>query len=219
MEREIDSHEIRRPCRTTSTSSAASRVNRWRDAWLLCYRHVEFNDPDPRRFHDVFPVWANYVNWVFGKPLDLDRYEMRFYYVNEPVGPKEVFQLYFDENHAGDKIGGRILFNLYDFQKQLRYLCDDMSKNNQLLVNHDRGTINFALLDHQERSPAQYFKTMTTWHLFFVHFMHAMAHWDTYDQYEHANYDTHAHVRNSVFFKLYFYGRIYSRRLQPQDRV
>lgn len=138
---------------------------------------------------------------------------MRFYYSNDTNGPKEIFQLYFDENRIDNVIGGRVIFNLHEFQMQLRHFCDDLSKNNQLLVNHARGTINLSLMDNCERSPAQFFQTMTTWQLLFVHFMHAMAHWDTYDQYEHANYDTHAHVRNSAFFKLYFYGRMYTRRL------
>jgi hypothetical protein len=81
-----------------------------------------------------------------------------------------------------------------------------MAKSNQMLMNEDRGTV--SLSNFHEANPAEYFQTMMTWKLLFIYTLHAMAHWDAYDKYEHAHYDTHLYVRDSPFFKLYFYGQI-----------
>lgn len=211
-DRPIDRHEIRRSARP---SSNVGHINRWRDAWLACYQVVQdWPSVELTRFHDVFQVWISTLNWVFEHPIsNLERYEPTFYYCNENPGPKEIVQLYMGENRLDDRIPVYVVFNLFEFRKIHRQYCANMTKSNRMLVDEARGTINVGSFDEEYGGdPAAYFQNMTAWQLLFIFTLHALAHWDAYDKYDHCHYDSHMHVRDSPFFKLYFYGQIVYRR-------
>lgn len=210
MERAIDQHEVRRPARSAHATTILTKMNRWRTAWSACYQLVEdWPNCDPKRFHPIFEKWVPILNWIFEKPIsNLERYDALFYYCNEPNGPKEIIQLYMDDNPLEDDTVVHIVFNVYEFTLIHKQYCLNMCKNNQMLFNEARGTINLVSCQEYDTNPAEYFQTMTYWQLLFVHTLHALAHWDTYDAYEHAHYDTHFHIRDSPFFKLHFFGRI-----------
>lgn len=212
MERSIDNHEIRRP--RSANSITLTKMNRWRDAWIACYEVVEERQTcDLKQFHSIFERWVPILNWVLQKPIsDLDRYEVFFYYCNDPFGPKEIVQLYMDENPLDEQTGVHVVFNMYEFLLIHKQYCYNMNKTNHLLVNESRGTINISGCREYENCPADYFQTMTMWQMLFIYTLHALAHWDAYDKYEHAHYDTHLYVRDSPFFKLYFYGQIIYRK-------
>lgn len=204
-----DDNQQRRP------PSSLSKVSKWRDAWTACYQVVEGMDAtDLRHFHSIFEKWVPILNWIFENPIpNLERYEPIFYYCTDPGGPKEILQLYFGENRFDERTTVNVIFNLFEFKAIHRLYCTNFSKSNQMLVNEARGTINMVSSDQYEHDPAQYFQTMTTWQLLFIFTLHALSHWDAYDKYEHAHYDDHLYVRDSSFYKLYFYGQvIYHRR-------
>jgi hypothetical protein len=206
MERTIDHHESQKQTRVN-----ASRLLKWRDAWNACYNVVEgYSSTSLKSFHSVIGQWMSILNWVFGNPIHpLRHYIPFFYYCGEPHGPKEILHAYIDPN-VGEN-GERyvhIVFNLYAFNKIHREYCDNTNRCNTMLVDEARGTINFSLLEETTHNPAEYFKHMSTWQLLFLFTVHLMAHWDTYDKYQHANYDTHMRVRESEFYNLYFAGNI-----------
>lgn len=211
-ERQIDRHESKRK---SSNIRSMSRVNKWRDAWKACYCVVEeFTTVDLRQFHTIFERWVPILNWIFDRPIHrLDRYEPIFYYCNQPNGPKEIIKLYMDENVTDDQITVYIIFNIYEFLIIQRRYCLDYTKSNQMLFNDARGTVNLAsMMENEQHNPAEYFQTMTCWHLLFIYTLHALAHWDAYDKYEHGYYDSHLNVRDSPFFKFHFYGQIVYRK-------
>lgn len=213
-ERPIDRHESRR---NPTNIRSMSRVNKWRDAWSACYRIVEeFTVVDLKQFHTIFERWVPILNWIFDRPIHhLNRYEPIFFYCYQPNGPKEIIKLYMDENVIDEHIVVYIIFNVYEFTIIQRRYCLDYTKSNQMLYNEARGTVNLASMIENEQSnlnPAEYFQTMTCWHLLFIYTLHALAHWDAYDKYEHAHYDTHLNVRDSPFFKFHFYGQVIYRK-------
>lgn len=206
MERVIDHHDSQKPTRVN-----VSRLLRWRDAWNACYNVVEgYSSRSLKSFHSVIGQWISILNWVFGNPIHpLRTYIPFFYYCAEPNGPKEILHAYIDPNMGEN--GERymhIVFNLYEFNKIHREYCDAANQSHNMLVDEARGTINFSVLEETTHNPAEYFKHMSTWQLLFLFTVHLMAHWDTYDKYQHANYDTHMRVRESDFFNLYFAGTI-----------
>lgn len=207
MERSIDQHEIRRP---NIRSSTMTHINKWREAWNVCYDVVsECPHFNLKNFHRIFDQWVPALNMIFDKVIpNLSRYTPYFYYSYEPKGPKEIIQLYFEEQPLEDKIIVHIVFNVHEFCNIQKQYCENMNRLNQMLVNEARGTINIINQTENEMSPAEYFQLMTTWHLLFIFTLHALAHWDTFDKYEHAHYDTHMIVRDSVFFKLYYQGTL-----------
>lgn len=139
----------------------------------------------------------------------MDKYIPFFYYSNDPHGSKEILHMYMDPQ-VGDNNERymHIVFNLYEFNKIRREYCDNMNRNNHMLVDEARGIINFSIMEDTLHNPAEYFQHTTTWQMLFLFTLHFMAHWDTYDKYQHANYDTHMRVRESDFYNLYFYGQI-----------
>ena len=212
-ERPIDRHEINR----TSNFRSISKINKWRDAWLACYRIVEeFTTVDIKQFHSIFERWVPILNWVFDRPIHpLDRYDAEFYYCNQPNGPNEIIKLYFDDDPKEeiDSIPVYVVFNVYEFQIIQKRYCLDYTKSNQMVFNEARGTVNLrAALENERYNPAEYFQTMTCWHLLFIYTLHALAHWDTYNKYDNGHYDTHLYVRDSPFFKFHFYGQIVYRK-------
>ncbi|GFY74566.1 uncharacterized protein TNIN_303051 [Trichonephila inaurata madagascariensis] len=58
-----------------------------------------------------------------------------------------------------------IFFNLYEFNKIKRDYCDNVNRNNHMLVDEARGTINFSALEDTMNNPAEYFQHVTTWDL------------------------------------------------------
>ncbi|GBN13098.1 hypothetical protein AVEN_257681-1 [Araneus ventricosus] len=207
MERSIDHHESQRPPTRPSTSGVA----KWRDAWTACSYVVEgYSSTNMKNFHIIFGQWVSILNWIFGNPIHpLKQYIPFFYYVTEPNGPKEILHMYMDPNIGeNDERFIHIFFNLYEFNKLRRDYCDNMNRNNSMLVDEARGTINFSIMEDTMHNPAEYFKHVSTWQLLFLHTCHLLAHWDTYDKYQHANYDTHMRLRESEFYNLYFYGQL-----------
>lgn len=207
MERPIDRHTVRK---SNSRGPSLSKINQWRDAWIACYQIVEhLQNADIKRFHTIFEKWVPILNYIFHKPIaNLERYQAKFYYLNEPNGPKEVIQLYIEENPFEELTLVYVIFNLYEFNLIHQQFCLNMSKSNQMLVDQGKGTINLLCLNEYETNPADYFKLMTCWHLLFIYTLHALAHWETYDKYEHAHYDTHTYLRDSPFFKIFYYGHL-----------
>lgn len=211
-ERPIDRHESKR---NLSNSRSVSRVNKWRDAWAACYGVVEeFTTVDLKQFHTVFERWVPILNWIFDRPIyKLNRYDPIFFYCHQSNGPKEIIKLYMDENVTDEQITVYVIFNVYEFQIIQRRYCLDYSKSNQMLYNEARGTVNLSsMMEIDQHNPAEYFQTMTCWHLLFIYTLHALAHWDAYDKYEHCYYDTHLNVRDSPFFKFHFYGQVIYRK-------
>ncbi|GFY66930.1 uncharacterized protein TNIN_179591 [Trichonephila inaurata madagascariensis] len=210
MERRIDRHEDRRVCRATLSSS---KIPIWRDMWTQCFEIVkDFPTADLKQSHGVMEMWITIMNQSLDFPIrDIgERYNFVYFYCDEPNGPKEVIHLYFDENTTEEgKITVYVIFNLYEFRKIHRNYCLNYTKNNQMLVDEARGTVNLTAYYEGGRSnPAHYFQNLITWYLYFIFVLHAMAHLDTYDKFDHAQYDTHVHLKESPFFKIYFYGRV-----------
>lgn len=207
MERNIDHHDSQRPTRTNSTN----RVSRWRDAWTICSHIADgYSTVNLKNFHSIFNQWVSVINWTFGNPIHpLNQYIPYFYYCNEPHGPKEILHMYMDPNIGeNNEKFLHIFFNLYEFNKIKRDYCDNMNRSNHMLVDEARGTINFSFLEDNVHNPAEYFQHAVTWQLLFLYTMHLLAHWDTYDKYQHCNYDTHMRVRESEFYNMYFYGQL-----------
>lgn len=210
MNRGIDHHEVRRPTGNTTQT----KLNMWREAWNACYQVIQQWDCcDLRRFHIIFEYWVPLLNIILNKPIpNLERYQVYFYYCTEPSGPKEIIHMYVDENPLDERMDVHIVFNVREFNALHSSYCCDLNKSNQLLVNEERGTINMAYSNNYECNPADYFKTMAKWQMLFVHTLHVLAHWDVYDKYDHAHYDTHLHLRDSPFYKVYFYGQVVYRK-------
>lgn len=206
MERSIDRHEVRS---RRTTSNAMSKVNKWRRAWIHCYNIVEhYTTFDPKNFHTLFEQWVPILNYVFDMPIHLERYDVVFYYCNVPDGPKEVIQLFMDENPLEDRTNLHVIFNLYEFRAIHHDYCVNLTKSNKFLYNQARGTIHLSALHEELSNPAEFLTTMSGYHLLFIFTNHALAHWDVYEQYEHAHYDNHLHVRNSPFFNFHFLGEL-----------
>lgn len=202
MERSIDRHENRK-------STIDQKINMWREAWTLIYQVIQqWSHCDLKQTHLIFEQWIPILNFIFKKPINLNKYNLNFYYWNKPHGPKEIFHLYFEENTSNDQVNIHVIFNMHEFYLIHKQFCTSMSKTNKLIINEARGTIDLNYSMEQEKSPAQYFQTMTMWQMLFIFVLHALAHWETYDKYEHAYYDTHMYVRDSPFYKLYFYGQV-----------
>ncbi|GFY41643.1 uncharacterized protein TNIN_19761 [Trichonephila inaurata madagascariensis] len=136
MERSIDHHESQRP----RTSAGLSRVTKWRDAWTACSTVVEgYSSTHLKNFHLVL------------------QYVPYFYYCNEPNGPKEILHMYMDPNVGeNNERFIHIFFNLYEFNKIKRDYCDNVNRNNHMLVDEARGTINFSALEDTMNNPAEY---------------------------------------------------------------
>lgn len=208
VERPIDKHES---YRTLTNLQPTSKVARWREAWNACYQVVE-NIPtvNLKEFHIIFERWVPILNWIFGRPIPkLDRYSPIFFYSFQPNGPKEIIKLYMDENALEDSTQVYIIFNVHEFQIIKKRYCLDYTASNQMLYNEARGTVNLSsILQNEQQNPAEYFQTMTCWHLLFIYTLHALAHWDVYDKYEHCYYDSHLYLNQSPFYKFYFYGQV-----------
>lgn len=204
-ERPIDSHESKK---RKTVHSPASKVDRWIHAWTACYEITQdYSHSDTKQFHSVFERWVPILNWIFEKPIShLDTYEPYFYYCTEPNGPKEIIQLYMEQDLAEGGTFVHIIFNVYAFNIIYKRACLELSKSNQLLFNEARGTVNLSTLLDIESNTADYFESMTYWQLLFIYTLHALAHWDIYDSYKHAHYDTHLYMKESVFYKFYCCG-------------
>lgn len=208
MERRIDHHDSQRP---RHNSAVLNHVGKWRDAWSACnFVAEDYTAKDLQNFHIVLSQWIPILNWIFGDAIDnLDQIVPWFYYCNEPHGPKEILQFFMEPNiRENGERHMHIVFNLYEFINIRDNYCANMSRNNHMLVDEARGTINFSVIDEEQGNPAEYFKHMTTWQMLFMYTMHFMAHWDTYERYNHANYDTHLNMKQSKFYNLYYHGKL-----------
>lgn len=209
MERPIDSHEVRR---SKKMSDRPNKINQWRDAWLACYDVVcDWQSVNLNQFHLIFEKWVPMINFIFGNPIKLNRYEPFFCYNNATSGPKEIIHLYIDNSMFEEKSEAYIIFNMFEFKKIQREYCFDLSKSNQMLIDEARGTVNLNHFMEHEANPADYFKLMTTWQLLFVCTVHLLSHWDTFDKYDNSDYENHILPRESPFSKLYFYGQMVRR--------
>ncbi|GFR14651.1 uncharacterized protein TNCT_490031 [Trichonephila clavata] len=198
MERSIDHHESQSP--PGRTSAGSNRVTKWRDAWTACFTVLEgYSSTNLKNFHLVFGQWVSILNWIFGNPIrPLRQYVPYFYYCKEPNGPKEILHMYMDPNVGeNNEHFIHIFLNLYELNKIRRDYCENVNRNNPMLVDEARGTINFSVLEDTINNPAEYFQHISTWQMLFVHTLHLMAHWDTYDKNQHANYDTHMQFKDS----------------------
>ncbi|KMQ84678.1 hypothetical protein RF55_17327 [Lasius niger] len=207
MERDIDRHEPR----TSKNTLSRSRINLWRQAWNRCYKIIEHvNSVDFKALPFVFQTWVSILNKTFNSPIrDLEKYTMSMYCYNQEGGPREVLQFYVDESMSID--GTRaiyVIFNACEFKKHLDRYCNDFSSNNRMLVDESRGTINISRGISDGRPPAKFYQTLTTWQLFFIFTCHAMAHLELFYLYDHAFFDTHMNIRESVFYKIHFYGQM-----------
>lgn len=202
-ERPIDTHESKR-----RRVGGRSKVDQWIHAWTACYEIVQdYSHLDLKDFHTIFERWVPLLNWIFDKPIrHLDTYEPYFYYCLEPNGPKEIIQLYMEPDLTEGGTLVHIIFNMHDFLNIHKRSCDQLSKSNQLLFNEARGTINLSTLLDEDCQTADYFQSMTCWQLLFIYTLHALAHWDTYDSYKHAHYDTHQYMKESPFYKFHCCG-------------
>lgn len=211
-ERPIDRHESKRS--KLNRSAAAGKVNQWMDAWTACYEAVQnYSNVDLRNFHRIFEHWVPLLNWIFQKPiLHLEDYEPYFYYCTQPNGPKEIIHLYMEQNLVEGGTTVHVVFNLYEFTLLHKKFCEEFSKSHQTLCNEARGTVNLSSLMEEERNTAEYFQKMTCWQLLFIHTLHALAHWDVYDKYRHAHYDTHLCMKESPFYKFYCCGDVLIRK-------
>lgn len=207
MQRSIDHHDSQ-SCRRTSSN----HVGTWQDAWTICrdiadkYSATEFH-----QIHMVLAEWIPMLNVIFGRPIkDLENYNLTFYYLFEPNGPKEIFTSYAETNKRktpDERKGFHVVFNLYEFNATLNSYCDNVCRNNNM-VDEARGTINFTLLDETCHNPAEYFRHNTTWQMLFIYTCHFLAHWETFQNYHHAHYDNHDKMQKSPFFNLFHYGEI-----------
>lgn len=206
-ERPIDSHESKRK-KVAVDRRCRSRVDRWIQAWTACYEITQdYSHLELKQFHAVFERWVPILNWIFEKPIrHLDTYDPYFYYCTAPNGPKEMIQLYMEQDLAEGGTFVHIIFNLYEFNVIYKRACQELAKSNQLLFNEARGTVNLSTLLDEETNTAEYFQSMTCWQLLFIYTLHALAHWDIYDSYKHAHYDTHLYMKESVFYKFYCRG-------------
>lgn len=209
-ERPIDRHESRRHGR----SYAVSKVSKWIDAWTACYEIVQDQTGlDLKQFHLIFERWVPILNWIFQKPIfRLEKYVPYFYYCHQQNGPKEIIHLYMepDFNEGGTIV--HVVFNFHEFNLIHKKYCTELSKSNELLFNEARGTINLSSLMDEERNSAEYFQIMTGWQLLFIHTLHALAHWNMYDKYRHAHYDTHLPIKESPFYNFYCCGDMILRK-------
>lgn len=206
MERPIDTHEVRR---TKVVSERPNKINQWRDAWIACYDFVsDWQTIDLKNFHYIFEKWVPLINLIFGNQIKLSRYNTSFYYIYDLAGPKEVLHLYVDNSLLQETHEVYVLFNLHAFQKIQRQYCQDQSRSQHMLVNEARGTVNLNHFLEHESNPAEYFRIMTTWQLLFVYTVHLLSHWDTFDKYDHSDYENHVLLRESPFHKLHFYGQM-----------
>lgn len=206
--RPIDHHETRSHLKKFKPTS---KVKKWREAWSACYRVVEeYSYMDLKQFHKIFERWVPILNIIFENTIPkLDKYDPTFFYCNQANGPKEIIKLYMDENIVNGRITTYIIFNIYEFNIIHKQYCTEYAKSNQMNYNEARGTVNLtSLMESDQHNPAEYFKLMSCWYLLFIYTLHALAHWDTYDKYDHGYYDTHSYVRDSPFFKFHFYGQI-----------
>lgn len=211
-ERPIDRHENKR--NKVTRPLAVSKVNTWIDAWTACYEIVQdYPCLDLKQVHKIFELWVPLLNWIFQKPIfHLENYQPYFYYSTQPNGPKEIFQLYMEQDFVEGGTLVHIIFNMYEFNIMHKRFCEQLSKSNQLLFNEARGTINLSSLLDEERNTAEYFQMMTCWQLLFIHTLHALAHWDVYDKYRHAHYDTHLCMKESPFYRFYCCGDVVVRK-------
>ncbi|KAG8173844.1 hypothetical protein JTE90_016333 [Oedothorax gibbosus] len=156
MERSIDHHDSQRPAR-----AASGRIHKWREAWTACHSIIEgFPSSNLKTFHLIFGQWVSILNWIFGNPIaKLKLYTPLFYYCNEPNGPQEILTLFMDPE-VGDNSERymHIVFNLYEFNKIRREICDNMNRHNHMLVDEARGTINFSIMEDTLHNPAEYFQ-------------------------------------------------------------
>lgn len=189
-------------------------MNEWIEAWTACYEVVQGStDVQLQNFHTVFEHWVPLLNWIFKKPIfHLENYEPYFYYCKQPNGPKEIIQLYFEPNYLEGNTTVHVVFNLYDFNALFQKVLLHLSEMNQTLCNEARGTVNLSSLMDEERNTAEYFKQMTCWQLLFIFTLHALAHWNVYDIYKHAHYDTHQCMKESPFYKFYCCGDVVVRK-------
>lgn len=210
MERRIDKHDERQICRTNLSTS---KVPLWRDIWTQCFEVIkDYPTADLKKSHQIIGPWMTIMNQNLDFPIrDLaDRFKFIYFYSEDPVGPKEIIHLYFDENQNIDgKTTVYIIFNLNDFRKLHRNYCSNYTKNNIMYVDEARGTVNMtSYYDGGGSNPSHYFQNLMTWYFYWIFLLHAMAHLEIYDKYDHAQYDTHLRIRESIFFKIHFYGQI-----------
>lgn len=212
MEREIDRHERVKSVSPKHNNSTLTKIDLWRKAWAQCYDIVDqWETFDIKKFHYVLERWIPILNRVFNYPiLHLEtKYQMILLYCDEPCGNKEVIHFIFDDNPTPDgSIKTFIIFNVYEFRKIFKNYCSNFSRNNVMLIDENRGTINMQACQGFTNKTADYFKYITTYHLLFIYTLHAMAHLNVFHIHDHSHYDNHAYVKDSPFFKLYFYGQI-----------
>lgn len=207
MERGIDHHDSRAPSRAFTT---VNRVARWRDAWTACmYTAENYSAKNIKSFHLVLSQWIPLLNYMFGGPIMLKNYILIFYYCREPNGPKEVFQFYVESTirEKGVRVM-HIVFNSKAFETVVENYCSNVSRNNHMLVDDGRGTINFSVMEETVHNPAEFFHYTTTWQMLFLYTLHFMAHWDLFHKSNHANFDTHARLNESEFYNMYYHGQL-----------
>ncbi|GBN65590.1 hypothetical protein AVEN_112027-1 [Araneus ventricosus] len=185
----------------------------WRDVWTQCFEVIkDYPTADLKKSHRIVGQWMSIMNQYLDFPIrDIaERYNFVYFYNEDSTGPKEIIHLYFDENQSADgKTNVYIIFHLTEFRKIHRNYCTNYTKNNHMLVDESRGTINMsAYYDAGGTNPSHYFLNLMTWYFYWIFLLHAMAHLEVYDKYDHAQYDTHGHIKDSRFFKIHFYGQV-----------
>lgn len=209
MYRGVDKHE---PKQREGAVGVSSRVQAWKDAWLLCLQSLSnFTEIGPHDYHLVIEQWLPLINKAHGHPLKrLVDYQPTFYYADQADGPKEILQAYFGLTEEDTGLPMYILFNSNLFRKIQSEYCSKYAKNSQLMLDRDRGVINLIPCTGGDIqfSRAEYYKQATTWHLLFVAANHMLAHIDCFEKYDTASFDNHNLVKHSPFYKLYLFGRI-----------
>lgn len=206
MEREIDTYEEYRP----SPKKTTNRVQAWKDAWYLCMKTLEnFDAFDFNHYHLLVERWIPLINKAHGSPItQLHEYDTSFYYLRQPVGPKEIMYAFFGEVPINGRIPLYIIFNVHHFKKIFQHYCALYSNTNQMNVDLDRGTVNLWESRDMRMNTADFFKINATFHFLFILLHHMMAHIDVYEKMGTARYHRHDAIHNSTLFKLRIHGKI-----------
>lgn len=206
MEREIDTYEEFH----STPRKVINRVQAWKDAWFLCMQTLgSFDSSDIDHFHLLIERWIPLINKAHDNSIThLNEYEASFYYLRQPVGPKEILYAFFGEIPINDRIPLYIIFNVYYFKKIFHQYCNIYASKNQMNVDLDRGTVNLWESRDFKMNTADYFKINATWQFLFILIHHMLAHIDIYEKVGSARFHRHDAIHTSPFFKLCIHGKI-----------
>lgn len=207
MQREIDKYEENR-----SPINVDIKIRAWQEAWFLCSQVLNQYSMVNKisDYHLILEQWIPLINRAHNHPISLlNKYETSFYMLNKPSNLQEIFLVLFDIQ--GDQPHMYIIFNCHLFSTLHKLICDIYSKNNEMNVDLDRGTVNLIAACNMQIHPAEHFKLNMAWYLLFIAVNHMMAHLECFEKLDTQSYSDHSQLRKSSFYKMYIYGRVKNR--------